>query len=130
MSQFLVCVSSSIYPASLQANKLYRTIPDDLAAAKGFIRVIDESGEDYLYPRQLFATADNPGVMAIKPLVSGTRSTMGGGRKKPKAYAKSLMTKGLRPVASGFQGFDLSVHKVRRSFQSDGLYAPSQRPKP
>ena len=129
MPQFLVCVSTGVYRASLEANKPYRIIPDDLAAAKGFVRVIDESGEDYLYPRHLFATADTPGVMSIKPPVPGARSTPAGDRKKPKSYAKSLMTRGLRTIARRSQCFDLSVHKVRRPYQSDGLLASTQRPK-
>jgi len=44
-----VCVNNKGYEASLEAGKLYRVIPDDEAASHGYIRVIDESGEDYGY---------------------------------------------------------------------------------
>lgn len=47
--QFGLCLNSEGYPASLEVGKLYRVIADDDAAAHGYIRVVDESGEDYAY---------------------------------------------------------------------------------
>ena len=41
--------------ASLELNKIYKTHPDDNAAELGLVRIVDESGEDYLYPREYFA---------------------------------------------------------------------------
>ena len=52
---FVVCIDNSGYPASLELRKLYRVVPDAKAAADGDIRVVDESGEDYLYPASRFA---------------------------------------------------------------------------
>jgi len=52
---FAVCVNNTEYPASLELHKIYRVIADDDAAQDGDIRVIDESGEDYLYPAERFA---------------------------------------------------------------------------
>jgi len=52
--QFVVCLNNDGYPASLEVGKLYRFIPDEEAAAEGLMRVIDESGEDYLYPKSFF----------------------------------------------------------------------------
>ena len=52
---FLVCVRNDGYPESLEVRKLYRVLPDAKAAKVDFVRVIDESGEDYLYPRSFFA---------------------------------------------------------------------------
>ena len=43
------CFDNEGYPASLEVGKLYRVIPDDDATVHGYIRVIDESGEDYAY---------------------------------------------------------------------------------
>jgi len=54
VSKFVVCVDNSDYPASLERNKIYRVIPDEEAAVDGDIRVIDESGEDYLYSKDRF----------------------------------------------------------------------------
>lgn len=53
-ARFALCVSNEGYPASLEPRKLYQVLPDDEAEALDHIRVIDESGEDYLYPRRLF----------------------------------------------------------------------------
>lgn len=53
--KFVVCVSNNGYPEALELRKLYRVLPDAKAAQVGFIRVIDESDEDYLYPKSLFA---------------------------------------------------------------------------
>jgi hypothetical protein len=51
----VVCVSNGDYPTSLERRKIYVVLADNDAAKHGMIRVIDESGEDYLYPKELFA---------------------------------------------------------------------------
>ena len=58
--KFAVCVSNADYAASLELHKIYRVLPDDDAAIDGDIRVIDESGEDYLYPAEFFVIVDLP----------------------------------------------------------------------
>jgi hypothetical protein len=58
--QFAVCINNSEYPASLELHKIYRVIPDEEAAQDGDIRVIDESGEDYLYPADWFVFVKVP----------------------------------------------------------------------
>jgi hypothetical protein len=60
MSEFLLCVKNDDYPASLEVRKVYRLIPDAAAAARHFVRVIDESGEDYLYPEHYFVPIEVP----------------------------------------------------------------------
>jgi hypothetical protein len=60
----VVCVDNEDYPASLEVRKLYVSIPDPHAEKDGLIRVIDESGEDYLYPKRRFRSADD-----LKPAV-------------------------------------------------------------
>lgn len=52
--EFVVCINNADYPASLELHKIYRLIPDEDAAADGDLRIIDESGEDYLYPTSYF----------------------------------------------------------------------------
>jgi len=52
--QFAVCVHNTGYPASLELRKIYEVLPDIGGAAHGLIWVIDESGEDYLYPQNFF----------------------------------------------------------------------------
>jgi hypothetical protein len=56
--QFVVCVRNSGYKASLELRKLYQVIPDDGAAARHYVRIVDESGEDYLYPDTYFMALD------------------------------------------------------------------------
>ena len=56
-SKFVICIENSGYPASLEKRKIYEAIPDTKAAESDYIRVIDESGEDYLYPTSCFVDA-------------------------------------------------------------------------
>jgi hypothetical protein len=51
---YVVCLRNDDYAASLEPRKLYPVLPDPAAEKHGMIRVIDESGEDYLYPAELF----------------------------------------------------------------------------
>lgn len=51
---FVLCIRNQGYLASLEPRKLYRALPDEFASTKGLLRVIDESGEDYLYPADYF----------------------------------------------------------------------------
>lgn len=53
--QFAICINNSEYPASLELRKIYRVLPDEDAQRDGDLRVIDESGEDYLYPADCFS---------------------------------------------------------------------------
>jgi hypothetical protein len=55
--QLVVCVKNDGYPASLEKRKLYVMLPDRAAEKHGLLRVIDESGEDYLYPKSFFRSA-------------------------------------------------------------------------
>jgi hypothetical protein len=59
-SKYLLCINNDAYPASLEARKVYRALPDKLAESRNFVRVIDESGEDYLYPADRFVPIDVP----------------------------------------------------------------------
>jgi hypothetical protein len=58
--QFVVCVKNKGYAASLELRKLYRVVADEAATKLHQIRVIDESGEDYLYPEEYFVPVDLP----------------------------------------------------------------------
>jgi hypothetical protein len=52
--QLVVCVKNEGYAASLEKRKLYVTLRDTAAEKHGLLRIIDESGEDYLYPKLFF----------------------------------------------------------------------------
>ena len=58
--QFAICVKNKEYRASLELRKLYQVVPDDNAARHRQLRVIDESGEDYLYPENYFVPVELP----------------------------------------------------------------------
>lgn len=58
--EYVVCVDNGGYPVSLELHKIYRALPDDDAAKDGDLRVMDESGEDYLYPATCFAAIAVP----------------------------------------------------------------------
>jgi hypothetical protein len=58
--QFAVCINNSEYPASLELHKIYRVLVDKEAEEDGDLRVIDESGEDYLYPSEYFMMLELP----------------------------------------------------------------------
>ena len=62
-TQFVVCVNNEGYAASLETRKIYQALPDDRAQEHALIRVIDESGEDYLYPAAYFAAIDLPPII-------------------------------------------------------------------
>ena len=58
--RFVLCVSSGSYKASLEPRKVYRVLDDPAAAAKSLVRVVDDSGEDYLFPSRLFVPIEVP----------------------------------------------------------------------
>lgn len=58
--RFAVCVNNAGYPASLELHKIYRVLPDEDAGANGELRIVDESGEDYLYPAERFVLLELP----------------------------------------------------------------------
>ena len=66
--QFAVCVNNTGYPASLELHKIYRVLPDEDAAENGDMRIIDESGEDYLYPASYFMVIELPKAVERKLL--------------------------------------------------------------
>ena len=72
-SQFALCLNNEGYPASLEVGKVYRVVPDDEATTRRYIRVIDESGEDYAYTASRFCPIQLP--MAVeKALLSALRA--------------------------------------------------------
>jgi hypothetical protein len=60
---WVVCVRNDGYEASLERRKIYEVLPDADAAAHSQLRVIDESGDDYLFPARYFATIELPAAV-------------------------------------------------------------------
>jgi hypothetical protein len=65
--RFVVCIRNDGYEASLERNKIYVVIPDDDAERDGDLRVIDESGEDYLFSADRFVPIEVPLAAQASP---------------------------------------------------------------
>ena len=59
-SQFAICLNNEGYEASLEVGKVYRVIPDREEATHGYIRMVDESGEDYAFDADRFYKVEFP----------------------------------------------------------------------
>jgi hypothetical protein len=70
-SKFLLCVRND-GSDDLEPRKIYQVLPDPKAVREGFVRVIDESGEDYLYPAECFVPVRLP-VAIVRTLLSASR---------------------------------------------------------
>lgn len=84
-TEFAICVANEGYD-DLAVWKVYRVLPDAKAAGVGCIRVVDESGEDYLYPANRFVAVDFPKVVRAR---------------LPRWQPNSQSEKALRPAAKG-----------------------------
>ena len=71
--QFGLCLNNGGYAASLEVGKVYRVLPDNEAAVHGYIRVIDESGEDYAYTANRFHLIQLP-IAVEKALLSSAQT--------------------------------------------------------
>jgi len=68
--QFVVCINNEGYQASLEPRKIYQVLPDKEAEGHKMLRVIDESGEDYLFPASLFSPLSLPQALIKELAVS------------------------------------------------------------
>ena len=59
-ARFVVCIDNRAYPASLERGKIYRVIADAAAARRRYLRIVDETGEDYLYAQDRFVAIRLP----------------------------------------------------------------------
>ena len=64
--QLVVCISNEGYPASLEKRKIYVLLADSVAEKRGLLRIIDESGNDYLYPKTFFRSIALPRSVPVK----------------------------------------------------------------
>jgi len=71
--QFAICLDNSGYQASLEVGKLYRVIRDEEAEAHGYLRIIDESGEDYAFAANRFHLISLP-VAVEQALLAAARA--------------------------------------------------------
>lgn len=59
-NSYVLCIDNGGYPESLEVRKVYAVLPDDRAESRQHLRVIDETGEDYLYPAKYFVPIQVP----------------------------------------------------------------------
>lgn len=69
-AEFVVCLKNEGYLASLELYKIYRVLPDPVAEEDGDLRIVDESGEDYLYPKDWFVLFEVPEAVEASLLKS------------------------------------------------------------
>ena len=69
--RFAVCIDNAGYPDDLNMRTVYHLLPDDSAARSNYLRIVDETGEDYLYPAELFVLIDVP--CGFRPSVPRTK---------------------------------------------------------
>jgi hypothetical protein len=72
-TQFALCLDNEGYKASLEVGKLYRVIPDEEAESQGYLKVVDESGEDYAFTANRFHIITLPSTVE-QALLSSTRA--------------------------------------------------------
>ena len=63
-SRFVLCVEPAEYSVSLGRHKIYRVLPDQFGADHDLVRVVDDTGEDYLYPSSYFVSIEAPAEAA------------------------------------------------------------------
>ena len=62
-TRFVICISNKNYQACLELRKIYQALPDERAAKSKYVRIVEESEEDYLYPEQYFVPVNLPATV-------------------------------------------------------------------
>jgi hypothetical protein len=70
--RFAVCINNSAYPDDLKVRTIYQVLPDESAAKSNYARIVDETGEDYLYPATYFVFIEIPPEAAKALLITAT----------------------------------------------------------
>lgn len=75
VDSYVLCIDDGGYPESLEVRKVYVVLRDERAASNNYVRVIDETGQDYLYPAKYFAPIDlSPEVAKMLPVGKSVRN--------------------------------------------------------
>jgi hypothetical protein len=90
-ARFALCVRTN-GSEDLEQRKVYEVVPDRTASREGYVRVIDESGEDYLYPAEYFVPVNLPVAVAHKLGLSAhsLRPTAGGRHRSRKMLLRAV----------------------------------------
>src|SRR5437016_607972 len=87
--QFVICIDNSGYPASLELHKIYTVLPDERAAEDDFLRVVDESGEDYLYSAKRFVAVELPQQVKRSVMRRVRETTMLANTLQPTSHSRA-----------------------------------------
>ena len=75
IESYVLCIDNGGYPESLEVRKIYPVVLDKVAESRKHLRVIDETGEDYLYPSKCFVPIEvPPEAVKVLPKVNGARN--------------------------------------------------------
>jgi hypothetical protein len=69
---FAICLNNTGYPDDLKVRTVYQVLPDESAARSKYLRVVDETGEDYLYPAEYFVFVEVPSEAAKTLLLAAS----------------------------------------------------------
>lgn len=72
---YVLCIDDGDYPESLDVRKVYTVVPDTTAEHREYIRIVDETGEDYLYPAKLFIPIHLPPEAVRALTTNNTRNS-------------------------------------------------------
>ena len=72
---FVVCIRAE-ESSDIEVRKIYQVLPDETAAKRGYLRIVDESGEDYLYPKECFSPVQlqEKAIRALRSVASTTNA--------------------------------------------------------
>jgi hypothetical protein len=96
--RFAVCIENAVYVDDLNVRTVYRVLPDESAARSNYIRIVDETGEDYLYPAENFVLIDVPPeaqkALIQTPVHSSPLSRKGreSAKRTTESFSSSLFT--------------------------------------
>src|SRR5580765_1357657 len=91
-TKFVICVRND-GAEDLEPRKVYQTLPDLAASREDFLRVVDESGDDYLYPAVYFAPVTLPGAIAkslVSRAITPSRAVSVGRGRSPQARSRRV----------------------------------------
>ncbi|MBI2203640.1 MAG: hypothetical protein HYU41_07315 [Candidatus Rokubacteria bacterium] len=122
---YVVCIDNRNYRVSLQTGKVYRLLRDPKGASAGLVRVVDETGEDYLYPQRLFSRVrlSRQAAEALRAAVPPTADD----DVEPRLKALTKLQRSLKLTPSKARAWADRAKRARRAWSSP-LACDSRQP--
>src|SRR5437667_10891266 len=112
--RFAVCIKNRGYEASLEVGKLYRVVPDEDAEKRGYLRIVDESGEDYGYAARRFFAGHLPKPLETVLLRVASSRRSAEARSSADALSAPLAAYARRRRTDQGGGCDMAAARLRR----------------